>query len=844
MSAHFSLQRLIRCLLLMIALLPVVPAAALTITQNFMSNSAPGWVLGGSATLTSGGADPAGQGWLRLTPATTNQAGFAYYNTAYSTANGFLIEFEYGSWGGTSADGFVVYLFDGATPTFNIGNFGGSLGYANGCSPDPGLSRAYIGIAFDEYGNFSNPADRCKNGGPGQRANSVTVRGEGNGIDNGTNYAYLTHNQLSTATQRIDCPSSQCGTSRPSPLSYYRKVRILMYPSGGTYNVQVEMQFVQGDPYETVISTYTLPTPIYPSLKIGFSAATGGSTNNHEIRNLTIDVFDAIADKQITGGFNGTLFAGSQVPYLVNVTNNGPDPDTGPVTVTSTLPAALGYAGFSSSGSWSCTNSGQLVTCQHPGPLAPGASLATLTLQLNIAAGAAGSSLTNTARVSGNVFDHIFGNNSVSSTRFVYGGGASGVKNLYMYFSNAGGNANTLRRIVPATDSTSGNIAQNASTPWMVLTPALVRPFTLAAGTLQVPVCLQRTGSGTQNRNIRVELDTIGATVINLGGQTINDAFSPNDNTWRTITFTLPLASAVTLQPGTQIRARITNLSTSSTRLIAARSFVAACGTGYSRIEATTGTVINVDSVGVYDAAWPGGNLISSHVYDNGTTLWLRSVISDPFGSFDITGADYRLFNNANNQVGATVALTQVNDNVAAGQRTYQTSFVTPAWTGSIYSLQVTGREGTENTVSHVNAANLQVRPQPPLLSVTKLASQPSAAPGTDITYSVQVSNMGAGNAIDLVVRDDTSPFTCFKLDHYGAGLHVLFSDGSPTSSLSLAGMQFSADGGGSYLYLPTSGAGGGPAGYDCTITNVRLTFTGSMPPGGNFSLYYVQRIR
>jgi len=300
----------------------------------------------------------------------------------------------------------------------------------------------------------------------------------------GANYAYLTHNQLSTATQRIDCPSSQCGTSRPSPLSYYRKVRILMYPSGGTYNVQVEMQFVQGDPYETVISTYTLPTPIYPSLKIGFSAATGGSTNNHEIRNLTIDVFDAIADKQITGGFNGTLFAGSQVPYLVNVTNNGPDTDTGPVTVTSTLPAALGYAGFSSSGSWSCTNSGQLVTCQHPGPLAPGAALATLTLQLNIAAGAAGTSLTNTAAVSGNVFDYVFGNNSVSSTRFVYGGGASGVKNLYMYFSNAGGNANTLRRVVPVTDSTSGNIAQNASTPWMVLTPALVRPFTLSAGTI------------------------------------------------------------------------------------------------------------------------------------------------------------------------------------------------------------------------------------------------------------------------------------------------------------------------------------------------------------------------
>lgn len=841
--AQFRCPAWLRLALAAVLVVAAQAASALTITQSFMNNTAPGWVLGGSTVLTSGGADPAGQGWLRLTPATGNQAGYAYYNTGYPTTNGFVIEFEYGSWGGNSADGFVVYLFDAATPTFNIGDFGGSLGYANGCSPTPGLSRAYIGIAFDEFGNFTNPGDRCKNGGPGARPNSVTIRGEGNGVDNGTNYFYLTHNQLPVATQRLDCPSSSCGTSRPAVATYYRQVRITMFPSGGTYTVQVEVRFADGDPYDTVISTYTLPTPIYPSVKIGFGASTGGSTNNHEIRNLQLDVFDAVADKELTGGFSGVLFAGGTTQYNLNVRNLGVDTETGPVTITSTLPAALTYTGFTGGGSWGCSNIGQLVTCTHPGSLTPGSSLASLALNLSVSAGAAGTTITNSATVSGAVFDNVSGNNTVSSSRFVYGS-ASGVKSLYMYLNSAGGgNANTLRRIVPAADSLSGNIAQNASTPWMVLTPALVRPFTINAGNIQVPVCLQRTGAGGGNRNVRVEMDYIGSSTGSLGGITINNAFAPNDATWRTITFSLPVAGAVNLPAGTQLRARITNLSTAANRTIAARSFVAACGTGYSRADITTSTVINVDSVGVYNAAYPGGALVAS-TFDNGATLYLRSVISDPFGSFDITGAQYDLFNNGNVQVGGTVAMTQVNDNVAAGQRTYQTAFTTPPWPGSIYSLRVRGLEGTENVISHLSAAALTVRPLPPLLSVTKVASTSSAAPGGTIGYTVNVANMGTGNAVTVQINDDFDSFTMLRVDTYGPLTPFQFVDGVPSSALTMGTVLYSNDGGATWAYTPVSGGGGAPAGYDANITHARIPMTGTMPPAGLFTLNYEVRVR
>ena len=58
---------------------------AFPLNVTFKDASAPGWVLGGTAILTSNNADPAGNGWLRLTDNTTYKAGYAYYNTPIPT---------------------------------------------------------------------------------------------------------------------------------------------------------------------------------------------------------------------------------------------------------------------------------------------------------------------------------------------------------------------------------------------------------------------------------------------------------------------------------------------------------------------------------------------------------------------------------------------------------------------------------------------------------------------------------------------------------------------------------------------------------------------------------------
>ena len=99
--------------------------------ESFQNGTATGFTLGGfpnSATLTAGSVDPAGAGYLRLTTNATNQSGYAIDQGTFPAPNGFSISFEFFAYGGTGADGFTVFLVDGAQTTaaaFRPGASGG-----------------------------------------------------------------------------------------------------------------------------------------------------------------------------------------------------------------------------------------------------------------------------------------------------------------------------------------------------------------------------------------------------------------------------------------------------------------------------------------------------------------------------------------------------------------------------------------------------------------------------------------------------------------------------------------------------------------------------------------------
>ena len=73
---------------MLVATLGILPSVAvaddgLPVFESCGNSTMEGWVLGGSAVLTSGGVDPAGEGWLRLTGIGNDEFGYAYYDYAF-----------------------------------------------------------------------------------------------------------------------------------------------------------------------------------------------------------------------------------------------------------------------------------------------------------------------------------------------------------------------------------------------------------------------------------------------------------------------------------------------------------------------------------------------------------------------------------------------------------------------------------------------------------------------------------------------------------------------------------------------------------------------------------------
>lgn len=253
-------------------------------------------VFGGNARLTSG--------VLQLTSNQNNQNGFVYIDIPFSSTFGIKASFEYFCYGGTGADGLTAFIFDGAETNFSPGAFGGSLGYARSVNT-PGLSKAYLGIGFDTFGNFGNNTESKIGGFPddpsGSHPNAVVVRGPGQGF---SGYQYIIGAKVNEGgafgllpDQRFPLSSGGQGTDRVTNEQSvgYRQVFLDLEPNseGIGYLLTVEMLVTTeaGNPrMVSIFNQQSYPFEAPDQLKIGFSASTGGLNNFHEIRNLIVEV--------------------------------------------------------------------------------------------------------------------------------------------------------------------------------------------------------------------------------------------------------------------------------------------------------------------------------------------------------------------------------------------------------------------------------------------------------------------------------------------------------------------------------------------------------------------------
>ena len=100
---------------------------------------------------------------------------------------------------------------------------------------------------------------------------------------------------------------------------------------------------------------------------------------------------------------------------------------------------------------------------------------------------------------------------------------------------------------------------------------------------------------------------------------------------------------------------------------------------------------INVDSIATYDAAYPGGAAV---IFGNGSLIrYLRAVVSDPFGSSDITSLKFVILS----PTGAETTVTGTQVASTAGTKTFE--YVWPGAqhvTGGTYQIKAVAAEGTE----------------------------------------------------------------------------------------------------------------------------------------------------
>lgn len=238
-------------------------------------------------------------GTLRLTDNTTTVATAATVPANFPAAgNIIVVEFKSYAYNGSGADGMALTLSD-ANILPQPGAYGGSLGYAQKVGSDctnpagcAGFAGGWIGVALDEYGNFSQ-ATEGRSGGPGSRADSVAVRGSGSGASTAaSNYPYLDGtNSLNPGIDNASSTTPAFGHAYRvvvdarsySPTTKTATVSVFRDTSGaGTFNTANRL--LNFDAYQRNAAQAPVPS----NWKLSFTGSTGGLTNIHEIGGLKI----------------------------------------------------------------------------------------------------------------------------------------------------------------------------------------------------------------------------------------------------------------------------------------------------------------------------------------------------------------------------------------------------------------------------------------------------------------------------------------------------------------------------------------------------------------------------
>ncbi|WP_236632959.1 LamG-like jellyroll fold domain-containing protein [Endozoicomonas elysicola] len=278
------------------------------IEEDFVS-SPTDWTIQGDAEYKASVTGATDGGLLQLTGLGNSETGFTVMDTPFSSSLGIQVEFDYFAGGGSAADGMVFFLVDGSQTTVTAGATGGNLGYGP-YGATSGLSQAYLGVGFDEYGNFA--------GNSSTRKDSVVIRDGGNGT---TGYSILDHQKVDSFGG-IDDTDLNTDSSGDGNGYDWRKVRLTL---DSEQKLTLEMSWDNGGSWETIYNQYDYAAntsqTVPDTFKLGFGAATGGATNYHWVDNVSVKVPTDLNVTNPVGPSNAAV--GDEVSWQFTVENTG-----------------------------------------------------------------------------------------------------------------------------------------------------------------------------------------------------------------------------------------------------------------------------------------------------------------------------------------------------------------------------------------------------------------------------------------------------------------------------------------------------------------------------------------
>lgn len=383
------------------------------------------------------------------------------------------------------------------------------------------------------------------------------------------------------------------------------------------------------------------------------------------------------------GGVTADVDAGDVLQYTINLTETGGAAASN-VHVTDVIQAGLGSLTVTQVPPGATNNSaGSLLDIS--GISVPASSTVQIKFRVTVGSLTPGALIDNTATV-----DNPGGPDAAPvAPTLVYGQSqvfSGGEKILYVQ------NGGVLNRNPHAGIDTVGTVVSSGSANWT--TAALSRDLVLTAGTINVSLSIKTSGQSVLSVALFDGLTQVGATSAteNLDLPTAQMAL-----------FQVSLGADYTVLSGRALTLRVTNSSNKAATIYA-------FNVGPSQVTFDTSTVVRVESVGAYAAAWNAPDPEPAY-FLLGDTAYIRVVASDPFGGSDVSASDSSLtVTDANGDVVAgPLAIPMVD--TSGANRTFELALPIASQAPlGMWTATFTAYEGTEETIHHIAGDTFEVR--------------------------------------------------------------------------------------------------------------------------------------